>query len=34
MLSPKWETIALQVPYALVAELFSKWGVTSARQEN
>jgi len=34
MFSSKCEIFALQVAYALVAELFSKWGGTSARQKN
>jgi len=34
MFSTKCETFALLVAYAFVAELFSKWGSTSARQKN
>jgi len=34
MFSSKCETFALQVAHAWVAELFSKWGDTSARQKN
>ena len=34
MFSSKCETIALQVAYTLVAELFSKLGGTKARQKN
>jgi len=34
MFSSKCETFAVQVAYAWVAELFSKWGGTSARQKN
>ena len=33
MFSSKYETFALQEAYAWVAELFSKWGGTSARQK-
>jgi len=33
MFSSKCETFALQVAYAWVAELFSQWGGTSARQK-
>jgi len=32
--STKRETFAVQVAYACVAELFSKWGGTSVRQKN
>ena len=32
--SSKCETFALQVANEWVAELFSKWGSTSARQKN
>jgi len=34
MFSSKCETFALQVAYAWVTELFSKWWDTSARQKN
>jgi len=34
MFSSKCETFALQVTYAWVAKVFSKWGVTNARQNN
>jgi len=34
MFSSKRETFALQVAYAWVEELFSKWGGTSASQKN
>jgi len=34
MFSSKWETFAVQVAYAWVPEVFSKWGGTSARQKN
>jgi len=34
MFSSKCETFAVQVAYAWVPELFSKWGGTSARQKN
>ena len=34
MFSSKCETFALQVAYAWVTELFSKWGDASACQKN
>jgi len=34
MFSSKCETFAVQVAYAWVPEVFSKWGETSARQKN
>jgi len=33
MFSSKCETFAVQVAYAWVPEVFSKWGGTSARQK-